>query len=594
MASMIVDASPYSRNEPSMDISSIVEREVYTPRNITSAPGQAGRADVITTQIMRNALNSAANQMKRVLIRTSFSPAIYESLDFAVALYDREIRMLAQGPTLPAFMGTMSFCVEAAVKEVGGEGALEPGDVILFNLPYGTGSHAQDMAVILPVFREEELVGYAASKGHLVDIGAKNPYCTDTIDLFQEGVIFPGVKLYRRGELAEDIFKIILANSRAPNAVKGDILAEVACCRAGAAELLRVIERFGLQTFHDCCERMYEHGEAVVRNYISRIPDGRYMGAGDLDNDGLDEKPIHFEVDVVVEGDEITFDLSGVPDANRGPLNAPFPSTASACRIVLAMLAGNEAPNEGHFRPLKIISRSGSMFHPVPPQPTFMYGWPLNSLVEALFQAFTMALPGCVPSGSAGDLCGVMFWMYDKECREMRVASTPHPVGMGAFPNADGATMFITPLAQSKLASAELMENKWDFLQVEKWELASDSAGPGKYRGGMGWKIDYRLLRDVGMMTVIDRTKVPSWGQAGGGSGVPNRVTVNYPDGRVIRTTKVTGLDLPKGTLVELLCGGGGGYGEPSQRDPRDVRRDVLLGNISEEKAREYYPHAFA
>jgi N-methylhydantoinase B len=576
-----------------MTINRTAGREVYTPRANKSALGRAERADVITTQIVRSALNSAANQMKRVLIRTSFSPSIYESLDFAVALYDRQIRMLAQGPTLPAFMGTMSFCVEAAVEAVGGESALEPGDIILFNLPYGTGSHAQDMAVVLPVFRGDELVGYAASKGHLVDIGAKNPYCTDTIDLFQEGVIFPGVKLYRRGELVEDIFKMILANSRAPNAVKGDILAEVACCRAGADELLRVIGRFGIQTFSDCCERMYEHGEAVVRDYISRIPDGRYKGSGHLDNDGLDDKPIYFEIDVVVEGDEVTFDLSGVPDATKGPLNTPFPSTVSACRIVLAMLAGNEAPNEGHFRPLKIIGRTGSMFHPIQPQPTFMYGWSLNSLVEALFQAFTTALPGCVPSGSAGDLCGVMFWMFDEEHRETRVASTPHPVGMGAFPSADGTTMFITPLAQSKLASAELLECKWDFIQVEKWELATDSAGPGKYRGGMGWKINYRMLRDVGMMTVIDRTKVPSWGQAGGHSGVPNRVVLNYPDGRVMATTKVTGLDLPKGTLVELLCGGGGGYGDPSQRDPRDVRRDVLLGNTSEEKAHEIYPHAF-
>lgn len=566
---------------------------VYAPHRRKSATGRAERADVITTQIMRNALNSAANQMKRVLIRTSFSPVIYEAMDFAVALYDREIRMLAQAPTLPAFMGTMSFCVEAAVERVGGETTLEPGDIILFNLPFGTGSHAQDMAVVMPVFRREDLVGYATSKGHLTDIGAKAPYGTDTTDLFQEGVVFPGVKLYRRGELVEDIFKMLLANSRAPNAVKGDILAEVACVRAGAAELLRVIERFGLQAFHDCTERMYEYGEAVVRDFISRIPDGRYTGAGHLDDDGLVDNAIRFEVELLVEGEEITFDLSRVPDATKGPVNSPFPSTVSACRIVLAMLAGNEAPNEGHFRPLKVISRPGSMFHPVAPQPTFLYGWSFTQLMEALFEAFAAALPGQVPSGSAGDLCGVMFWRFDEERQETMVAACPQPVGLGALPKGDGATMFIPPLAQSTLPSAELQETKWPFMQIDRWDFATDSAGPGQFRGGVGWHLHYRLLRDVSMLTGIERTKVPSWGQAGGLSGVANRALLRYPDGRVTAIKKVTGLELPTGTVVEVLCGGGGGYGEPSKRDPADVHRDIRLGYTSEEKSREHYPHAF-
>ncbi|MGH6613314.1 hydantoinase B/oxoprolinase family protein [Sphingomonas sp.] len=571
----------------------LVEQHVYTPHNNKST-GRADRADPITTQIVRNALNSAANQMKRVLIRTSFSPTIYENLDFAVAIYDRQIRMLAQGPTLPAFMGTMSFCVEGAVEAVGGETALEPGDMIIYNLPFGTGSHAQDLAIVMPVFRDGELVGYTASKGHLTDIGAKNPYCTDTIDLFQEGVIFPGVKLYRRGQLVEEIFRIILANSRAPSAVKGDILAEVACCRAGADELLRVIDRFGMQTFNDCTERMYEHGEAVVRDFIKRIPDGRHKGTGHLDNNGIDDEEIHFDVELVVEGDEITFDLSGVPDALRGPLNNPFPSTVSCCRIVLAMLAGNEAPNEGHFRPLKVITRPGSMFHPIPPQPTFMYGWGLMQLMEALFQAFAAAMPGQVPSGSAADLCGVMFWRFDDATREIQVAAAPQPIGLGAFPNADGPTMLVLSLAQSTLPSAELQETKSNFVQFDKWEFASDSGGPGKYRGGLGWNLHYRLLNDASMLTVIERTKVPSWGQEGGLPGKANQVVLHYPDGRVTPTTKVTGLDLPKGMRVEVLCGGGGGYGKPSERDPEAVLLDLKYGLVTEEKAREHYPHAFA
>src|ERR671931_794146 len=174
-------------------------------------------ADPVTTEVIRHGLNSAAEQMKRALVRTAFSPVIYEVLDFAVAIYDRQVRLLAQAPSLPLFMGTMNFCVEAAVAAVGGEEELEPGDIILYNVPYGTGSHPQDAAVVMPVFVDDgELVGYTTIKGHWLDIGGKEPYPTDTVDVFQEGTIFPGVKLFSGGALVRDIWRFATANSRVP------------------------------------------------------------------------------------------------------------------------------------------------------------------------------------------------------------------------------------------------------------------------------------------------------------------------------------------------------------------------------------------
>jgi N-methylhydantoinase B len=207
-------------------------------------------ADPITTEVIRHGLNSAAEQMKRALVRTAFSPVIYEVLDFAVAIYDRQVRLLAQAPSLPIFMGTLNFCVEAAVEAVGGEDALEPGDIILYNSPYGTGSHPQDAAVVMPVFLGDEgLIGYTTIKGHWLDIGGKEPYSTDTVDVFQEGTIFPGVKLYSKGELVHDIFRMATANSRVPKMVAGDINGEVVGVRTGAAALVRLVERYGLERF---------------------------------------------------------------------------------------------------------------------------------------------------------------------------------------------------------------------------------------------------------------------------------------------------------------------------------------------------------
>src|SRR5205085_7950938 len=243
-------------------------------------------ADPVTTEIVRQALNAAAEQMKRALIRTSFSPVIYEVLDFAAALYDRDVSLLAQAPSLPTFMGTMSFCVTAAVEAVGGEETLEPGDIILYNVPYGTGSHPQDVAVVMPVFLGDgELIGYSAIKAHWLDIGGKDPYSTDTVDVFQEGTIFPGVKLFSRGRLVSDIYRLAVANSRVPKMVAGDINALVVGVRAGAAALDRVVERHGVATFRECVERMYAAGEAIVRSWFEKLPDGRYVGRGEMDSD---------------------------------------------------------------------------------------------------------------------------------------------------------------------------------------------------------------------------------------------------------------------------------------------------------------------
>ena len=262
------------------------ERHVYRA-GVGTASGVVD-ADPVTTEVIRHGLNSAAAQMKRALVRTAFSPIVYAVLDFAVALYDPQVRLLAQAPSLPSFMGRLSFCVEAAVEAAGGAAKLAPGDILLYNHPFGTGSHPQDAAVVMPVFlRGEELLGYAAIKAHWLDIGGKEPYATDTVDMFQEGTIFPGVRLYAGGELVRDIHRMALANSRVPKMVAGDIDAEVVGVRQGGAALERLVERYGLDTFWACVERMFDHGEAVVRSYFEKIPDGSYVGQGRMDSNGI-------------------------------------------------------------------------------------------------------------------------------------------------------------------------------------------------------------------------------------------------------------------------------------------------------------------
>jgi N-methylhydantoinase B len=553
-------------------------------------------ADPITTEVIRNGLNSAANQMKRALIRTSFSPVIYEVLDFAVAIYDREIRMLAQAPSLPFFMGTMNFCVEATVEAVGGEEALEPGDIILYNFPFGTGSHPQDAAVVMPVFlNDEELIGYTTIKAHWLDIGGKEPYSTDTVDVFQEGTIFPGVKLYSRGELVRDIWKFVVANSRVPKMVAGDINAEVAGVRTGAAGLLRVVERYGLETFRECVERMFDHGEAVVRDYFSQIPDGRYVGQGVMDDNGLSDEQVPFEVVLEVDGSTVRLDYSSVPDAHPGPINCPLPSTVSASRIAITMLAGGgEAPNEGHFRPLEVVTRPGSMFHPLPPSPCFLYGWPAIQAMEVVYHALSSAIPNAVPACSGGDINGIVWWGVRERTGEPWADGSPHPIGQGAHARGDGASSLIHHAeAATRFSPVEVWEARNPWL-LEKVELAPDSGGAGRHRGGLGVDMFFCLLEDSYATTVVERTKNAPWGLEGGRAGRPNRIALRAPDGQTEPLRgKNTRLFLPKGSTVELYNGGGGGYGPPSERDPESVRADIREGYVTEEQARRDYPHAF-
>lgn len=551
-------------------------------------------ADPITTEVIRHSLNSAANQMKRALIRTAFSPVIYEVLDFAVAIYDREVRLLAQAPSLPFFMGTMSFCVSAAVEAVGGEEALEPGDIVLYNFPYGTGSHPQDCAVVMPVFLGgEELVGYTTIKGHWLDIGGKEPYSTDTVDVFQEGTIFPGVKLYSRGELVKDIYRMAIANSRVPKMVAGDINAEVAGVRVGAGALLRVVERYGLDTFRASVERMYDHGESVVRSYFERIPDGRYVGQGEMDSDGLDDEPIPFEVVVEVDGSNIRVDYSGAPDARKGPVNCPVPSTVSASRIAITMLAGGgEAPNEGHFRPIDVVVRPGSMFAPLAPSPCFLYGWPALQAVEVIYNAVAKAMPEAVPACSGGDICALVWWGVREGTGEPWADGSPHPVGQGAHARGDGASSLMhVGEASTRFSPTEVWEAKNPWL-LEKVELAPDSCGPGKHRGGLGIDMAFHMLEDSWVTSAVERTKNAPWGLAGGGEARPNGAALVDTDGTRTTFAKATRLLVPKGATLELANGGGGGYGDPGERDPDAVRDDLRNGYITLEHARRYYPHA--
>jgi N-methylhydantoinase B len=551
-------------------------------------------ADAVTTEVIRHGLVSAASQMKRALVRTAFSPVIYEVLDFAVALYDDRVRLLAQAPSLPMFMGRLSFCVEAAVAAVGGPQRLAPGDVLLYNDPYGTGSHPQDAAMVAPVFTEGELIGYAAVKAHWLDIGGKDPYSTDTVDVFQEGTIFPGVHLYRGGERVDDVYRMALANSRVPDMVAGDINAEVVALRAGDRALVALVERHGLHVFRAGVERMLDHGEAIVRTYFERMPDGVYRAEGLLDDDGVSTDPVPFAIALRVEGSDVTIDFSEAPPQRPGPVNCTLPKTVAVSRIAIGTLAGaHEAPNDGHYRPIHVVTRPGTLFEPQRPAPSFIGGWASFQALEAIYRAVAAALPGAVPAGSGGDICSLVWWGRREATGRPWADGSPHPVGQGASARGDGASalMHISESA-TRVTPTEVWESRNPWL-VERVELIPDSGGPGRHRGGLGVAYAFRALEAMWLTGVIERTRHAPWALDGGLDGWSNRGTLHPPDGESRGFAKATRVAVPRGTLVTLETGGGGGFGHPRERDPAAVHADVRDGYVSEAHARVFHPQAF-
>lgn len=568
--------------------------EIMIHRVAGSKRSAAGAAvDPVTTEIVRHALDAAAMQMRQVLVRTAFSPVLFEMIDFACALYDREVRLIAQAASMPLFMGSMSFCITGLLEEIGGEANLAPGDVFIYNAPYGTGAHPQDAAMIQPVFLgNRELIGYSVVKAHWMDIGGRGAYCTDTVDVYQEAVVFPGVRLFQGGKLNDDIYRMVRANSRVPLLVLGDVRAQAAGVHAGAVELVRVIERFGLDAFCAHVEHMLDHGEALVRSYFENIPDGRYSARELMDSDGLHDEPVPLEVIVEVKGSTVRLDYSGNVPALGGPFNCPMPTTVALSRVAISMLAGaSESPNEGFFRPIEVVTRPGTVFHPLPPTPCFMYGAPAFRALEAIYHAIGQANPEVVPAGSGSDPSISVLWGQRAKTGEPWADGWAVPIGHGAHARDDGGTLMTNLESCTQMPPLEIWEhrNPWFF---EKIELAPDSGGAGRHQGGLGIDTRVRITEECVLTAVVERTKSSAWGLAGGGEGRPERVRLHYPDGRSIDLGKVTGKPIPAGAVIEVQSPSGGGWGPPTQRDPERVREELRDGYITERFARQHYPHA--
>ena len=547
--------------------------------------------DPITTEIVRSAFKAAADEMNATLIRSAYTPIIYEMKDCSVALLDGDHRVLGQSAGLPIFLGNLEICTRLTEETYGRE-AWRPGDVWIMNDSYLTGTHLNDMTVFGPIFHEDELVGFAACRAHWLDVGAKDPGGPmDSTEIYQEGIRVPPLKVVDGGVERADVVDLLGRNSRFSYPAVGDLGAQIACINTGATRLSAIIDRHGLDTVLAAREAIFAQTERFEREAVAAIPDGTYAAEGCLDDNGVTDGPCWVRVRVEVAGDEMRVDFTGSDDMQGGPVNCGEAQTISAARVAYKLLINPENPPDGGaFRALSVDVRKGSMLAAEDPAPCQWYFTPLGLLIDLVVKALAEVLPGQAAGASYGDSMVISMSGIDPRNGRPWLDLEPTVGGWGAWQGSDGESGLINNVNGSlKDLPIEVFETKFP-MRLTEYGFRTDSGGAGRWRGGNGVVRQYEVDCDeVTLSLWFERSKTPAWGLAGGHEATPPIVVLNPGREDERRMLKCSRVKLRRGDVIRTMTGGGGGFGPPAERDPDDVRADVRDRHVSAERARELY-----
>jgi N-methylhydantoinase B len=558
---------------------------------VTTLDKTPTRADPVTTEIIRNAFVSCAQDMNATLIRSAYTPIIYEGKDCSVAILDERGDVLGQSLGLPLFLGNLEICVKLTAELVGWE-VFRPGDVFYMNDSYMTGTHLNDATIFGPIFWQDRLVGFSATRAHWLDVGAKDPGGPmDSHEIYQEGVRWGPTRLYDRGEPREDVIDLLRRNGRFGYSMIGDMNAQVASCRTGEARFQAMLNRFGYDTYVEARAEIYRQSKELEREAVVALADGTYEAEGSLDDDGLGNGPVPVNVRIDVEGDAMTIDLEGSSQATRGPVNCGFAQTVSACRVAFKLLIHPERPVDGGtFHTLDVKAPPGSMFAAEEPAACQWYFTPLGLLIDLIVKALAPALPEEVAGAHYGD--SMVAYLAGTDPRRGKMPFlyvAPHPGGWGAFEGGDGEDGLINNVNGAfKDFPIEVFENKYPAL-IRAYGFRPDTGGPGRYRGGCGIYRSHELEAATLLYLWFERSVTPAWGLFGGRDATGPDCVVNPGREDERHMLKVNALPLDAGDVVELLTGGGGGFGEPLERDPERVLRDVVDGYVTRAAAERDY-----
>ncbi|MAL01456.1 MAG: 5-oxoprolinase [Alcaligenaceae bacterium] len=562
---------------------------------MSAVPHQGGgssNVDPITVELVRNGVLAVTEEMKTNLMRTAYNLIIYEALDFTVGLFTAEGETVSIGLGLPMFIRGMSETVKAKIRHFGIEN-IHPGDILVTNDAYITGSHLNHVTFTLPIFYDNQIVGFTCCMAHWLDIGGSMGHVTT--DIYSEGLQIPILKYQSAGKVNQDLLDIIAMNVRLPDLAMGDLRAQITAVTTGERRFLELVSRYGKDEVLASIETIMEHTDTAARASAAKIPDGTYTAESFMDDDGVNEGvPIPIRVKVVVKGGQVTIDLSDVSRQVSGFYNSGLTTGIACAQVAYKCLTTPEwyPVNDGSFRSLNVVMPEGSVISATRPAPMRWWMTFPMTVIDTIFKAMAPALPDQVIAGHHADLVVATLHGFSPKDGRFYIASLgPLGGGWGAKSKEDGVSVTVCINdGDTHNSPSEQIEAKYPIL-IERYELRQDSGGAGLHRGGLGAELVVQALAPFALNTSIERAHCKPWGLNGGmeadGNSVGIRVDGVWED--KLPNAKLAHRRLRKGDAFRLRSGGGGGYGDPRQRPREKVAHDVAEGYISLEAAKRDY-----
>jgi len=554
----------------------------------------AEKIDPFTLEIIKEGLVAIGDEMFVTMQRTSMSTIIYEVLDYAVGLTDACGNLITQGNGVTLFLGTLDFGVRSILDKFGAE-HLKPGDIFITNDPYhGGGTHLSDVSIIAPIFYDGRLAAFAANKGHWTEVGgmAAGSWTINSTEVYQEGLQFPGIKIYEEGVPIQSLIDLIRANVRTPDMTIGDMYAQVASMRIADRRFRELCDKYGLDTVTAGIEAWLDYTEQLTRQELARLPDGVYEAVDTIDDDGIGNGPFDVRVKVTVDGDRLICDFTGTHGQVPGPVNCTRTGLYSGARAVLMGLTDPAIPaSEGCFRALEIICPDDTIFTCRRPAPVSTYWETMLYASDLIWKAMAPVLPDRLPAGHFLSVCGTVVAGNHPDSGELFLLVEPQAGGWGAGAGKDGENGLVSVGdGETYIIPVEVCETRYGVL-VDQYALDIADGGAGEFRGGRGLVRDYRITADQAWYTgTFGRHKYLPWGMAGGRQGSRNYTQIIFADGRQPDVFgKTAQYPLKKGDVARLVTATGGGYGDPLQRPVEKVQADVKNGYITLEQAERDY-----
>jgi N-methylhydantoinase B len=545
--------------------------------------------DPITLAILKGRLEQIADEMDATLFRTAFNPIIAEAHDASHGLYDANNGdTLVQGKSgLPIFVGVMAFAVKAVIDKAAADGDMAEGDTYIFNDPYDGGTHLSDFRLVRPLYRGGKVFCYLASVGHWHDVGGNvpgnyNPVATES---FQEGMLIPPVKLFEKGVLRQDIVDILLANSRLPGSLYGDLNGQINALDLGTKRLAELLDEYSEDTVSEAFATLRSRASKLMRAHIRDLPDGKISAEDFLDNDGIVDEPLKIALDLHIDGETMMMDFSRSAPACLGPVNIAKSTTIAACYVALKHIFGDVPANAGVLEPVQFEIPDTSILAVTAPKPVGGYTETILRLIDVVFQAIAQIAPERSNGCAYGTINALSLAGHRKNGARWVMFSF-FGGGHGGHPNGDGLNHGNAPISTATIPPLEILEAAYPVMFVQ-WALRPDSGGKGKHRGGLGAIYEIELLEENADVFLFgERGKYSPPGVVGGKGGAKNIFTFDTEDGTKTPpfVSKMVGIKLQRGQTIKLQTPGGGGFGDPGERSDKAIARDVALGYVSGEK----------